>query len=145
MQIKYSKLSPYKMKKLLRCFCEDLTATQTANLLQINRNTVNRYYRVFREKIAVYQEQLAQQQGFAGQIELDESYFGGKNKGGRGRGTAKTPVVWYLQTQWTRLHSNHQKRQQSTDSSHHQKAGQARQHRFYRQVACLRWVGSQRV
>ena len=92
MQIKYSKLSPYKMKKLLRCFCEDLTATQTANLLQINRNTVNRYYRVFREKIAVYQEQLAQQQGFAGQIELDESYFGGKNKGGRGRGTAKTPA-----------------------------------------------------
>ena len=144
MQIKYSKLSTYNMKKLLRCFCEDLTATQTANLMDINRNTVNRYYRLFREKIAAYQEQLAQQQGFAGEVELDESYFGGKNKGKRGRGTAKTPVFGIFKRNG-HVYSGHQKRQQSTDSPHYQKAGQARQHCVYRQVACLRWVGSQRV
>jgi len=92
MRFKYSKLSPYKVKKILHCFCEDLTATQTARLTGINRNTVNRYYRLFREKIAAYQEEQAQQQGFTGEIELDESYFGGKNRGKRGRGTAKIPV-----------------------------------------------------
>lgn len=38
---------------------------------------------------------------FAGQIEVDESYFGGKNKGGkRGRGSEnKTPVVGIVQRQ----------------------------------------------
>ena len=38
---------------------------------------------------------------FAGQIEVDESYFGGKNKGGkRGRGSEnKTPVVGLVQRQ----------------------------------------------
>jgi len=92
MLIKYGKLSDYKVKKLLRCFCEDLTATQTTNLVKINRNTVNRYYKLFRQRIAVFQERQAQKFGFAGEIELDESYFGGKNKGKRGRGTAKTPV-----------------------------------------------------
>ncbi len=44
---KYSKLSPYKIKKILYCFSQDLTAMQTANLLGINRNTINRYYNPF--------------------------------------------------------------------------------------------------
>jgi transposase len=96
MRIKYGKLSPYQVKKILHCFCEDLTATQTARVTGINRNTVNRYYRLFRQKIAAYQEEQAQQQGFSGEIELDESYFGGKNKGKRGRGTAKIPVFGLL-------------------------------------------------
>ena len=71
-------------------FCEDLTATQTTKVTGINRNTVNRYYRIFRDKIAAYQESI--NMGFKGEIELDESYFGGKGKGKRGRGTAKIPV-----------------------------------------------------
>ena len=33
---------------------------------------------------------------FQGEIELDESYFGGKGKGLRGRGTAKTPMFGLL-------------------------------------------------
>jgi hypothetical protein len=70
MRIRYGKLSPYKLRKILHCFCEDLTATQTARVTGINRNTVNRYYRIFREKIAAYQEEQAQQQGFAGEIGL---------------------------------------------------------------------------
>jgi transposase-like protein len=92
MWIRYSKLSNYRVKKVMICFCEDLTATQTAKLTGVNRNTINRYYRIFREKIAMYQEQQTQRHGFTGTVELDESYFGGENKGRRGRGTAKTPV-----------------------------------------------------
>lgn len=94
MPIKYSKLSNYRLKKVLKCFCEDLNATQTAKITGINRNTINRYYRIFGEKIGLYQESI--NKGFKGEIELDESYFGGKGKWRRGRGTAKNPVFGIL-------------------------------------------------
>ena len=71
---KYCKLSQYKIKKIIYCFSQDLTAIQTANLLNINRNTINRYYRIFREKILAACEE---ENGFEGELELDESYFGG--------------------------------------------------------------------
>jgi len=58
MPIRYSKLSNYRLKKLLMYFCEDLTAGQTAKVTGINRNTGNRYYHIFREKIAAYQESI---------------------------------------------------------------------------------------
>ena len=91
---KYSKLSPYKIKKILKCFSLDLTALQAANFLDLNRNTINRFYKIFREKIADY---CATQGILGGEIELDESYFGGKFKGKRGRGSEnKTPVFGVL-------------------------------------------------
>jgi transposase len=92
--IKWGKISNYKLKKILQCFCEDLTALQTAKLLSLNRNTVNRYFKIFRAKIILYQDSI--NKGFKGEIELDESYFGGRNKGRRGRGTAKIPVFGIL-------------------------------------------------
>ena len=94
MPVKYSKLSDYNKKRILRCFSEDLTATQTSGITGINRNTVNRYYRIFRQRISEYQDNKIR--GFKGEIELDESYFGGKGKGKRGRGTAKIPVFGIL-------------------------------------------------
>tara|TARA_B000000565_G_scaffold241763_1_gene206806 strand:- start:4176 stop:4364 length:189 start_codon:yes stop_codon:yes gene_type:complete len=45
-------LSDYKVKKIMKHFCEDITASKTAALLEINRNTINRYYNLFRRKIA---------------------------------------------------------------------------------------------
>ena len=92
--IKYSKLSNHQLKKILRCFCSDLTATQTSKILGLNRNTINRYYLLFRSKIVLYQDSINKE--FKGEIELDESYFGGRNKGRRGRGTAKIPVFGIL-------------------------------------------------
>ena len=92
---KHSKLSLYKIKKILKCFSMDLTALQTADFLQLNRNTINRYYKIFRQKITAYCEA---QNGFEGELELDESYFGGKHhKGKRGRGSEnKIPVFGIL-------------------------------------------------
>ena len=94
--MKYSKLSNYQIKKILACFCNELTATQTRKQLGLNRNTVDRYFNIFRQKIAVYQEE--QKQKFRGSIEIDESYFGSRHKGDRrGRSTAtKIPVVGLL-------------------------------------------------
>ena len=73
-------LSDYKVKKILWHFVVDVTATQTAELLQINRNTVNRYYNIFREMIYCYQQEKFEK--IVGSIELNESYFGATRKRG---------------------------------------------------------------
>lgn len=94
--MKYNRLSRYQIKKIMKCFCEDLTATSAAKILAINRNTINAYYNAFRRKIL---EQLLQESHSEfGEFELDESYFGARRiRGKRGRGAAgKTPVFGLL-------------------------------------------------
>lgn len=77
-------------------FCSDLTATQAAEVLAMNRKTINRYYNLFRQAIFAFQEEQKAQ--FAGEVEVDESYFGATRPRGstgklkRGRGTLKQPV-----------------------------------------------------
>lgn len=58
MHIKNSKISRFSIKKILKCFCNDLTAVQTAWVLWINRNTSNRFYNLFRQKIYDHQCEL---------------------------------------------------------------------------------------
>jgi transposase len=94
--IKYSKLSNYQIKKIIQCFCVDIDATKTSQLLELNRHTINRYYLIFRK--AIYLHQTIKLQNIIGDVELDESYFGAKRIRGyhgklkRGRGTLKQPV-----------------------------------------------------
>ena len=97
--MKYSKLSDYQIKKILKSFSIELTAVQAARQLNLNRHTVDRYYELFREKIAAYEEQNMKQ--LSGNIEVDESYFGSRHSGDkRGRGTPnKIPVVGILKRQ----------------------------------------------
>ena len=98
MSFKQRKLSQRKLLSLLKCFAEDLSATQTVRLVGVNRNTVNYWYLKFREVIAVYQEEQFAKS--SGEFELDESYFGGIKKNTpaderrkRGRGAEnKVPV-----------------------------------------------------
>jgi len=84
------------VKKILKCFCVDIPATKTAALLGYNRKTIDRYYALFRECILEHQHR--EMQPFAGEVELDESYFGARRiRGKRGRGAAgKTPVFGVL-------------------------------------------------
>ena len=72
-----------------------MTITMIADLTKLNRNTVDRYVQLLRKEIAQYCENTSE---FVGQIECDESYFGGKKKGDkRGRGsTNKIPVFGLL-------------------------------------------------
>ena len=80
----------------MNCFCIDIDATKTAKLLGLNRETVNRYFMLFRESIYWHQMNLKNQ--FFGEIKMDESYFEAKRVQGksgklkRGRGTQKQPV-----------------------------------------------------
>jgi transposase-like protein len=98
---KWSKLSEYRVKKVLECFCLDLTATQTGHLLRLNRKTVNALYTRFRLLIAL--KRTIQRRQFQGVVEVDESYFGPSRVRGRplprlrGRGTLKQPVFGILE------------------------------------------------
>ncbi len=76
MMFNKAKISDYKIKKIIECFCLDLTATQTAKLLKFNRKTINNYYTKFR--IAIVFNQQDEFQKFVGLVELDESYFGAR-------------------------------------------------------------------
>ena len=92
---KRAKISEAKFRQLVRHFAHDIDAQTIASLIQLNRNTVNRYFTLIRKRIATFCEQ---QSPFKGEIEVDESYFGGKRiKGKRGRGAfKKTPVFGIL-------------------------------------------------
>jgi len=94
--MKYSKLSKIKYRRILRCFCDELTAVQASKVCRVNRNTVDYHYSLYRSIIADYQEQ--QKIKFRGSVEIDESYFGSRHRGDkRGRSTErKIPVVGLL-------------------------------------------------
>ena len=87
-----SKVSEPKFRELLRLFALNLEATQIAELTGLNRNTVNRFLKAIRERLAEFCEQ---QSPFSGEIEVDESFFGARRiKGKRGRGAYGKTIVF---------------------------------------------------
>ena len=95
MAIRHCKLKRKTQKKLLEFFVLEVTARSAADLLDIHPNSAALFYRKVRELISA---QLAQEalKIFDGEVELDESYFGGVRKGKRGRGAADKMVVFGL-------------------------------------------------
>ena len=87
----------------MKHFCVDIPASKTATLLEINRNTINRYYGLFREALFWHQNILGEQYVMHEDVEADESYFGARRVRGRhgkrkrGRGTNKQPVFGLLE------------------------------------------------
>lgn len=62
--------SKYKIKKIIECFSENITASTAAKILKLNRKTINSYYNEFRERIL--EHLLRGQEKELGKIELDE-------------------------------------------------------------------------
>ena len=93
---KRSHISAKKFREINRYFSLDFTATNTAKLTGISRNSVNKIYTQLRLQIFLLAKR--EQEKFSGEVELDESYFGAKRvRGKRGRGAAgKTPVFGLL-------------------------------------------------
>jgi len=88
------KISEAKFRQIVRLFVLDLTATQTAKLTNLNRNTINRLFSAIRCRIAEYSENTSPMKGI---IEVDESYFGPKRSPGkRGRGASNKTIVFGL-------------------------------------------------
>jgi len=89
---KRSRISPSKFREILRLFLLDIEATKVSKITGISRPAINRIYMRIRKKISEYCE--ANSVFEVGEIELDESYFGGKMKGKRGRGSMDKIIVF---------------------------------------------------
>ena len=95
MYVKHCKLTRNKQLELMKYFIAGATARTAADLTGIHRNSAIRFFHKLRCAIATKQQDRAAQ--FAGEVELDESYFGGHRKRKRGRGAGgKTAVFGIL-------------------------------------------------
>jgi transposase len=91
-----SRLSSEVQNRLIEHFVAGTTARCAASLVGINIKSSIHYFQRLREVIAKKLESESAE-AFEGEIELDESYFGGARKGTRGRGAAgKVPVFGLL-------------------------------------------------
>jgi len=94
MGITLCKLKRKEQIRLLEFFVGEVTARSAADIMLFQANTVMLLYRKIRQVIIENLPDIAPEQG---EIEADESYFGGVRKGKRGRGaTGKVPVFGIL-------------------------------------------------
>jgi len=96
MAMRKSRISQTKQDRLIGHFIAGTTARKAARLVGVHRNSSAFYFHRLREIIAKELEAESEAM-FGGEIEVDESYFGGRRKGKRGRGAAgKIPVFGLL-------------------------------------------------
>lgn len=92
--IKYSKLSNRQIGRLVDYFVLEVPARKAAKVLGIDRHSAERIYNIIRLNLT---RECERESPLGGEVEVDESYFGGKRKGKRGRGAAgKVPVFGIL-------------------------------------------------
>lgn len=97
-----SRLLTSAQNRLLEHFVAGTPARSAADLVGVNRNTATLFYRKLREIIA---EHIAREAPLAGEVEVDESYFGGHRKGKRGRGAGGKVAVFGLLKRRGRVHA----------------------------------------
>ena len=91
-----SRINWSKQLRLMEHFVAGTTARCVSSLVGINKSSSAYYFQRLR-KIIAYQLEQESQDVFEGEIEVDESYFGGTRKGKRGRGAGgKIPVFGLL-------------------------------------------------
>ena len=94
-KFKKNRLSWYKQEQLIEHYISGSTARCVGELLGLNHKTSAYYFHRLREIIA-YELELASDEMFSGEIEVDESYFGGVRKGKRRRGAGGKTIVFGL-------------------------------------------------
>jgi transposase len=77
---------------LIEAFAIGLSALSAAKYAEVHRNTAQKFFMKLRLKIAEVSSEAERK--LSGEIELDESYFGGKRPGRRGRGAADKQIVF---------------------------------------------------
>ncbi|MCK5449489.1 IS1595 family transposase [Candidatus Pacearchaeota archaeon] len=88
----------YSIKKLktdiqiLYYFYLEISGRKTAREMNLNYKTIQSRFMNFRKCIKNYSDNQARK--LNGKLELDESYFGGKRKGNRGRGAFNKTIVF---------------------------------------------------
>ncbi len=91
-------------RSLLQLFVAGTPARIAAALVGVNRHTATLFYTKLREIIAA-RLQAETAELFDGEIEVDESYFGGVRKGRRGRGAAHKVAVFGLLKRGGKVHA----------------------------------------
>ena len=88
-----SKLSNRQLNQLIDFFALEVPALKAAQVPRINRHSAERVFQVIRQHLAWECERRSP---LRGEVEADESYFGGHRKGLRGRGAAGKVAVFGL-------------------------------------------------
>jgi transposase-like protein len=89
-----SRISEAKFREITKLFSLDLEADKVAQIVNLSRNTINKYFKAIRVRIKEY---CLNNSPFKGEIEVDESYFGAKRiRGKRGRGAYGKTIVFGL-------------------------------------------------
>src|SRR5918912_4413660 len=87
-----SKINERKTRQVIRYFAHDLSASKTAELTGLTRRSVTMLFIKIRQRIA---EECERASPFAGEVEVDESYFGARRvRGKRGRGASGKTIVF---------------------------------------------------
>ena len=95
MRPKHSKLSHFQTNRLIEQFVAGTPARTAASLVGVNKISATTLYHKLR--LVIRDRLIEEQSELAGEVEVDESYFGGVRKGKRGRGAAgKVPVFGLL-------------------------------------------------
>ena len=89
--------------KLLEAFCLAASAHHAARCVDVAYHTAYSSFRRFRAAILEMAER--EKQKLFGEIEIDETYFGGRRKGRRGRGAAGKVIVFGLLERSGRVYS----------------------------------------
>ena len=92
MYVRSSRLKVRQQSRLIEYFVVGATARSVASLVGIQPNTAIRFFMGLRQLIA----SKLPSYDLSGEIEVDESYFGGVRKGKRGRGAAGKVAVFGL-------------------------------------------------
>jgi len=100
---KYSLSQLKRDMQILYYFYIEVSARKTAKELNFNYRLVHRKFMQFRKKIAEYCNQEARK--LNGELELDESYFGGRRKGNRGRGANNKAIAFGILERKGKVHT----------------------------------------
>ena len=99
----------YSLKKLKRdleilyYFYLEISARRAANELELNYKTVQSRFMNFRKSINEYSKQ--EMKKLNGELELDETYLGGKRKGKRGRGANNKAIAFGILERNGKIHT----------------------------------------
>jgi transposase-like protein len=124
-----SRLSKDKQVRLMEHFVAGTTTRTAASLVGVNKSTAAYYYHRLRELVfrAVEDDSFLECE-----IEVDESYFGGRRKSKRGRGAAgKVPVFGILKRGGRGLYAGDPRHKKQNPDGHHGRQNRSRQYRLH--------------
>ena len=87
-----TRISPYWKGRLIEFFCLGVPAYRLRFQVPLNLKTIQRWFQILRE--VIYEIQIRAIHALSGEIEMDETMFGGKRPGKRGWGAAGKHMVF---------------------------------------------------